>query len=35
MALAACFQRNWVRLQEAEDMVDEFDGKLHLTSTFG
>lgn len=25
MTLVACFQRNWVRLQEAEDMVDEFD----------
>ena len=30
MALVACFQRNWVRLQEAEDVVDEFERKLHL-----
>ena len=25
MTLVACFQRDWVRLEEAEDVVDEFD----------
>jgi len=30
MTLIARFQRDWVRLQEAEDVVDEFDGKQHF-----
>ena len=25
MTLVACFQGNWVRLQEAEDVVDDFN----------